>query len=59
MLSALHPRASYWIRQGIIFDDLRSFEAFEARVGAVWLQKWAEAKKIAPPRGEAEFTIIV
>jgi predicted helicase len=33
-MSALHPRASYWIRQGI-FDDLRSFETFEVRVNQI------------------------
>jgi superfamily II DNA or RNA helicase len=33
-MSALHTKASFWIRQGI-FDDLRSFEAFEARVNGI------------------------
>jgi predicted helicase len=33
-MSALHTKASYWIRQGI-FDDLASFEAFESRVNAI------------------------
>jgi hypothetical protein len=34
MTNALHRKASYWIRQGI-FDDLRSFDAFESRVNAI------------------------
>ena len=34
MVSALHPKASYWIRQGI-FDELRSFEALETRVNEI------------------------
>jgi predicted helicase len=33
-MGALHPKASYWIRQGI-FDDLRSFDAFESRINAI------------------------
>jgi predicted helicase len=33
-MTALHPKASYWIRQGV-FDDLWSFEAFEARVNEI------------------------
>jgi hypothetical protein len=33
-MSALHTKASFWIRQGI-FDDLRSFEEFEARVNGI------------------------
>jgi superfamily II DNA or RNA helicase len=37
-MSALHPRASYWIRRGV-FDDLRSFEAFEARVNEIPQEK--------------------
>jgi predicted helicase len=31
---ALHPKVLYWIRQGI-FDDLFSFEEFEARVNEI------------------------
>jgi hypothetical protein len=34
MVNALHSKASYWIRQGI-FDQLRSFEAFEARINEI------------------------
>jgi predicted helicase len=34
MPGALHPKVSYWIRQGI-FDDLSCFEAFEARVNEI------------------------
>jgi predicted helicase len=34
IVSALHPKASYWIRRGI-FDALRSFEEFEARVNEI------------------------
>ena len=33
-MSALHNKASYWIRQGI-FDDLSSFEAFKSRVNVI------------------------
>jgi hypothetical protein len=33
-VSALHTMASYWIRQGI-FDQLRSFEEFEARANKI------------------------
>jgi predicted helicase len=38
MASALHPKASYWIRQGI-FDELWSFEEFEARVNKIFEEK--------------------
>jgi superfamily II DNA or RNA helicase len=38
MTNALHPKSAYWIRQGI-FDDLQSFEAFEARVNRVTEEK--------------------
>ena len=34
MTNALHPKAAYWITQGI-FDELQSFEAFEARVNKI------------------------
>ena len=34
MAGSLHTKASYWIGQGI-FDDLRSFDAFEARVNQI------------------------
>jgi predicted helicase len=34
MESALHSKASYWIRQGI-FDTLQSFEEFEARINKI------------------------
>jgi hypothetical protein len=34
MVSALHTKASYWIRHGI-FDQLQSFKAFEARVNEI------------------------
>jgi superfamily II DNA or RNA helicase len=34
MTNALHPKASYWIRQGI-FDALRSFAEFEGRVNRI------------------------
>ena len=34
MPNALHYKSAYWIRQGI-FDDLTSFEAFEARVDKI------------------------
>jgi superfamily II DNA or RNA helicase len=37
-MSALHTKASYWIKQGI-FDDLRSFEAFEDRVNRIIEEK--------------------
>ena len=33
-MTALHPKAPYWIRQGI-FDDLRSFDVFEKRVNQI------------------------
>ena len=33
-MSALHTKTSHWIRQGL-FDDLRSFEAFEGRVNLI------------------------
>ena len=32
--NALHPKAAYWIEQGL-FDELQSFEAFEARVNKI------------------------
>ena len=38
MVSALHPKASYWIRQGI-FDEFWSFEEFEARVNKIFEEK--------------------
>jgi len=38
MAGALHTKASYWIRQGI-FDDLRSFDAFEDRVNKIIEEK--------------------
>jgi predicted helicase len=38
MVSALHPKASYWIRQGI-FDKLLSFKEFEARVNKIFEEK--------------------
>jgi predicted helicase len=38
IVRALHPKASYWIRQGI-FDELRSFESFEARVNKIFEEK--------------------
>jgi predicted helicase len=34
----LHPKAPYWIRQGI-FDDLRSFDVFENRVNKIIEEK--------------------
>ena len=34
MSNVLHTKSAYWIRQGI-FDDLQSFEAFEARVNKI------------------------
>ena len=38
MVRTLHPKASYWIRQGI-FDELRCFESFEARVNKIFEEK--------------------
>lgn len=38
MMNALHPKASHWIRQGI-FDNLHSFEAFEAGVNKIAEEK--------------------
>jgi superfamily II DNA or RNA helicase len=38
MPNALHPKASHWIRQGI-FDELETFEAFEARVNKIAEEK--------------------
>ena len=38
MTNALHPKAAYWLRQGI-FDDLQSFDAFEARVDKILEEK--------------------
>ena len=37
-MTALHPKAPYWIRQGI-FDDLRSFDVFENRVNKIIEEK--------------------
>jgi len=37
-MSALHTKASYWIKRGL-FDDLSSFEAFELRVNAILEEK--------------------
>src|SRR4051794_41010087 len=37
-MTALHIKASYWVRQGI-FDDLSSFEEFESRVNVVHEEK--------------------
>jgi superfamily II DNA or RNA helicase len=37
-MSALHSKASYWLRKGI-FDDLRSFDAFEDRVNKIFEEK--------------------
>jgi superfamily II DNA or RNA helicase len=37
-MTALHPKAQYWIRQGI-FDDLRSFDVFENRVNKIIEEK--------------------
>ena len=37
-MTALHPKALYWIRQGL-FDDLRSFEVFENRVNKLVEEK--------------------
>ena len=34
MSNVLHPKAAYWIRQGV-FDELPSFEVFETRVNKV------------------------
>ena len=38
MTNALHTKSAYWIRQGI-FDELQSFEAFEARVNKIAEEK--------------------
>jgi predicted helicase len=38
MVSALHPKASYWIRQGL-FDGIPSFDEFEARVNKIFEEK--------------------
>jgi hypothetical protein len=40
------PKSAYWIRQGI-FDQLKSFEAFEARVKTLARKKRTHAGKIA------------
>jgi len=37
-MTALHPKAPNWIRQGI-FDDLRSFDVFENRVNKIIEEK--------------------
>ena len=37
-MSALHPKSSYWLRNGV-FDDLTSFADFEAKVCAVTEEK--------------------
>jgi predicted helicase len=34
VVGAFHPKASYWVKQGI-FDELRSFEEFERRVNCI------------------------
>jgi hypothetical protein len=38
MSTALHTKSAYWIRQGI-FNELQSFEAFEARVNRIAEEK--------------------
>ena len=38
MSNALHTKSAYWIRQGI-FDQLQSFDAFEARVNRIAEEK--------------------
>jgi predicted helicase len=38
MTNALHPKAAYWIQQGL-FVELQSFEAFEARVNKIVEEK--------------------
>jgi predicted helicase len=38
VVGAFHPKASYWVKQGI-FDDLRSFEDFERRVNLLAEEK--------------------
>jgi predicted helicase len=37
-MTALHPKAPYWIRQGI-FDELRSFDVFENRINKIVEEK--------------------
>lgn len=37
-MSALHTKASYWVRQGI-FDDLQAFQDLETRINAITEEK--------------------
>ncbi len=45
-MTALHAKASYWIRQGI-FRNLASFEEFETRVNAIAEEKDRTDKLLA------------
>jgi len=38
MTNALHHKSAHWIRQGI-FDELQSFQGFEARVNEILEEK--------------------